>query len=162
MRGKLLGIKKSTLLKCYALINCIIYLVIFALSLTILEYPNLWFYALIGVIGLQLVEKSILLKIDSNLYFGSLLLFSSLFHIYCFCFDILSIYPAFVVLAFGIASLFTAYFYRQGFHYYIAFWLFVISSATFIFILNYISLIIFLAIVIGCVLLLLLGLIFVR
>lgn len=161
MRGRVLGIKKNIILRCSAILNCIIYLVILALSLTVLPYPNLWFYALIGLIGVQLIEKCILLKVDSNLYFGTLLLSITIFHIYCFNLDILLIYPVFVILAFGIASLFTAYFFEQNFHYYMSFCFLIIASATFIFILNYISLIIFLAIVTLSVLLLLLGFIFI-
>lgn len=162
MRGKLLGIKKSTILKFSWILNIILYFIIFTLSLTIIDYPNLWFYAFIGLLGLQLIIKSLLLKLDSSCYFGVILLTLSIFHVYCFYLNLTYLYPVFVILSFCFGSFFTAYFYKQNFQYFLAFSLFVISIATFLFIEKFVSIIIFLAIICIIVLSLILGLIFIK
>ena len=154
MRGRILSIKKTTLLKLSFVINSSLFLVSLALSLTILSIPNLWFFSFLIAISFHLIIRSILFHLDSSCYFGSLLLSVGGLYLYSYFLHITNFYPVFIILSFAIASFCCGYFFKQGYHFWISFSLFFIAIFCFLYLLNIISLWIFLAIIAADVLLL--------
>lgn len=156
MRGRILSIKKTTILKLSFVINILLFLVSSVLSFVLVKNYDLWFFAFCIFIGLHLIIKSCLFKFDSSCYFGTMLLTVGLFYVYCSMLSIINFYPVFITLSMSLASFFTAFFYKQNFHYYISFALYLLSIFLLFFMINYISLWIFLAIL-ACLVLLLVG-----
>lgn len=145
MRGRFLSIKKTTILRLSFILSLLVYLTIFVLSFTVLKIENLWFFSFCIFIGIVLVVKSLLFRLDSSCYFGVLLFLIGLFYCYCVYFNIGYLYSVFVILAFAISSFVTFSFFSQPFQFVLSLSLFFVAIMTFIFILNIISLSIFLA-----------------
>ena len=86
MRGKILGIKKSAILKAtgifllFAFLCCLSLLIVFNLA----EY---WFFAFCMFVGLFQLLKACLFRLDSALYLGVLLLCLGVFLTLIFAFD---------------------------------------------------------------------------
>ena len=154
MKGRIFGIKKTTVLKLSFVVTSTIFLLCSALSERLLSIPNLWFYSFLIATGIYLIIKSALFRLDSACFFGSLLLIMGVSYLYCYFLKILNFYSVFVLLSFSLASLFSGYFFKQNFQYLLSFSLFFIAIFCFLFLLNIISLWIFLAIIGLCVLLL--------
>lgn len=146
MRGRIFKIKKTTLLKLSFCINLLFYIIFTILSFICINIPNLWFFGFCFFIGVYLIIRSILFALDSSCYFGILLLCIGLFNYYSSLFDIINFGVVFVVLSFSIASLFTYYFFNQTFHLFLSISIYFVALDVFVFILNLISIWIFLAI----------------
>lgn len=147
MRGRLFSIKKTTWLKLSFILNLILFIVTTTVTLLFTRQYDLWFFIFCIFIGVHLIIRGALFKFDSSCYFGYLLLFVGAFYIYCLHLNILSFYSVFVIIAFALASLFTAHFYRQTFHYFLSFSLLFLSIGLILYLINLISLWIFLAII---------------
>ena len=153
MQGRILGIKKSTILWCsfiFAWLN----IIVFSL-LTILLYQNyfMWFFILCLFLGIHILIKSILFHLDSSFYFGLVLLFISIV-------GIVTIYTKYHLLdeslylyAFALASLFTSIKYSQKYQVFLFFNLIFVATIILFFKLHLIPFPIFLALLIGFVLL---------
>ena len=156
MNGRLFKIKKTTLLRLSFIINMLFFITSTILSLTVFKLPDLWFFSFCLFIGIHLIIKGGLFYLDSACYFGFTLFFCGLFYIQNIILNILYVYPAFVILSFAIASLFTFYLFKESYHFFLALSLLFVSIATLVYIINLISIWIFLAII-SVVVLLLIG-----
>ncbi len=156
MRGRILTIKKTTILKLSFVLNLILFAIMTVLSFVVIKDNDLWFFMFCIFVGLHLIIRSGLFKFDSSCYFGSLLFMVGIFYIYCQGLNIINFFPVFLILAFSISSFVTAFFYKQNFHYYLSFSLYFLSADLLFFMINFISLWFFLAIL-GVIVLLLVG-----
>lgn len=147
MRSRVFNIKKSTILLCSAILNSILFVVGSVFSVLIFKQYNAWFFLFCLNVGLHLIIKSLLFKYDSSCYFGTILFLLGIFYIFCISIDLYYFYPVFVLIAFATASLFTFYFYKQPYHIFLALSLLFVTIALLFFLLNKISIWIFLAIV---------------
>ena len=154
MKGRLFSIKKTTILRSSFILLFLLYIVIFILSLTIVKIPNLWFFAFCFFVGLQLMIKSFLFKLDSSCYFGVTLFLVGIFYFHSIYFNIVNFYSVFIELSFSISSFVVYVIFKQPFQFFISLSLFFVAIITLIFILNLISLWIFLAFILVIVLLL--------
>lgn len=154
MRGRILTIKKTTILRLSFVFNFLMFLVMSVLSLVVIKNYDLWFFMFCIFIGLHLLIRSVLFKFDSSCYFGTLLLSIGLLYIYCLGFNITNFYANFIVLSFALASFITAFFFKQTFHYILSFSLIFVALDLLFYTINFISIWIFLAIITVIVLLL--------
>ena len=154
MRGRILNMKKTTILRLSFIINSLLFVVLTTISIIFLGKNDNYFFLFCFFVGLHLIVKSMMFKLDSSCYFGSLLFFLAVFYFYSQYLNILYIYPVFVVLCFGNSSLLAFYYFSQPLHGILAFSLFFVAIGLLIYQIKFISLIVFLAIVAVVVLLL--------
>ena len=153
MRGRIFTIKKTTILRLSFIINLLLFVASSLISFFVIKNYNLWFFMFCLFIGLHLIIRSFLFKFDSSCYFGFLLLFVGIFYLYCLFFN-LSMYPLFILLSFSIASYLTAFFYKQNFHYFLSISLILVDIGLLLYMINIITIWIFLAIILAVVILL--------
>lgn len=146
MRGRILTIKKTTILRLSFILNILFFVASSIISFLVIKNNDLWFFMFCIFIGTHLIIKGILFKFDSSCYFGSLLLAIGLMYIYCLCLNILNFYPVFLVISFSLSSFLTGFFFKQQFHYYLSFSLYFLSLDLLFYMINLISIWIFLAI----------------
>lgn len=146
MRGRILSIKKTTILKLSFVLNLLLFVVMSILSFVVIKNNDLWFFMFCIFIGLHLIIKSMLFKFDSSCYFGSLLLSIGLMYVYCILLNITNFYPTFLIMSFAFASFITGFFFKQTFHYLLFFSLIFVSLDLLFYSINFISIWIFLAI----------------
>ena len=154
MKGRILSIKKTTLLRLSFIVNFIFYITTLILSLTVFNTKNLWFFSFCIFVGVVLITKSMLFRTDSSCYFGTLLFCIGIFYLYAVYFDIMHFYSVFVIASFSIASFMTFSFFKEQFQLLLCISLFFASITTIIFLLKFISIYIFLAFIFANVLLL--------
>lgn len=154
MRGRIFSIKKTTILRLSFIINLILYFTSVVLSFTTLKVDNLWFFSFCVFLGLQLVVKSILFYQDSSCFFGVILFLIGGFYFFCFYLGLLNLYIVYLLISIAFSSLVTYHYFKQPFQLAIALSLFFASLFTFIFIINLVTIPIFLALLVGDVLLL--------
>ena len=154
MRGRFLSIKKTTILRLSFILSMIIYATLTIFTMTTKSIENAWFYYFCILIGLFLITKSCLFRLDSSCYFGCILLFIGSFYFLAISYSIEYLFSVYVLLAFSLSSFSTYIFFNQPFQFYISLSLFFASVLTFIFILGIISLGFFLALIALVVLLL--------
>ncbi len=155
MRGRIFTIKKTTILRLSFIVNLLFFIASSLISFLVIKDYNLCFFMFCFFIGFHLIIKSILFKFDSSFYFGALLLFIGIFYVYCLLLNILPYYSLFVVLSFSLSSYLTGYVYKQIYHYYLSFSLFFVNIGLLLYLINLISVWIFLAIILTVVILLL-------
>ena len=153
MRGRIFTIKKTTILRLSFIINLLLFVASSLISLFVIKNYNLWFFMFCLFIGLHLIIRSFLFKFDSSCYFGFLLLFVGIFYLYCLFLNLL-MYPLFILLSFSIASYLTAFFYKQNFHYFLSISLILVDIGLLLYMINIITIWIFLAIILAVVILL--------
>ena len=146
MRGRIFSIKKSSLLLCSFILNAIFFVGGSLISYFVFGQTNNWFFLFCISVGLHLLIKSLLFKYDSSCYFGSVIFLLGIFYFYSNALNIFYFYPVFVVLAFAIASLMTFYYFEQPYHLILSLSLFFVTIGLLFFLLNKISIWIFLAI----------------
>ena len=154
MNGRIFTIKKTTLLRLSFILCSLFYLISTVLFIVFEKINDAWFFNFVFFIGLFLIIKSILFKQDSSCYFGFILFLIGFFFYLAYYFRIGYLYSVFIILAFSISSFNTYVFFNQPFQFYISLSLFFAATLTFIFIINVISIEIFLALM-GAVVLLL-------
>ena len=159
MRGRIFGIKKSIMLWTCAITLFFAFVGATTASTILLKIPDLWFYNFCICLGLFETIKSTFFNLDSSLYFGSLL--QSIGSVgYVFWTTNTNLFaPAYILLAFSVASFVTFVFCGQRFQLIISFSLFFVTTYTFLFIKTLITWPIFIAFVGGFLLLLILELI---
>lgn len=153
MRGRIFTIKKTTILRLSFIINLLLFVASSVISFFVIKNYNLWFFMFCLFIGLHLIIRSFLFKFDSSCYFGFLLLFVGIFYLYCLFLN-LAMYPLFILLSFSIASYLTAFFYKQNFHYFLSISLILVDIGLLLYMINIITIWIFLAIILAVVILL--------
>lgn len=151
MNGRLLGIKKTTIIRLSFIVNFILLTLGCVYFFSQKTYEECFFVFCL-FIGIHFIVRSMLFGFDSSCYIGNLLLFIGLFYFYCRGLDIYYIYPAFIVLAFSIASFLTYCFFRQPFNLFLSLSLLFAVFSTLFYIVNVISIYFFLAILIAVVL----------
>lgn len=156
MQGRMFSIKKTTILRLSFIINLILYFTFLIFSFTIFRVDNLWFFSFCVFVGLQLIIKSGLFKHDSSCFFGVSLFFIGIFYFYCYFLHILNLYIVFLLISFSFASFSTYSLFRQPFQLFASISLFFASISTFIYLINILSISIFLALL-GMNVLLLIG-----
>lgn len=147
MRSRVLSIKKSTLLALSLTVNIILFATVSVLFCYFLGNYNLWFYVFCLFVGLHLINKSLLFKFDSSCYFGVLLFLIGLLYFLSFYFQITNFYSVFILLSFCFASFVTFSFFKQSFHLFLAISLLFVSIGLLLYLINFVSIWIFLAII---------------
>ena len=147
MKGRVLNIKKTTILRLSFVLNTLLVCILSTLSFALKMENDDYFFIFCLLSGLHFIIKSALFRLDSSCYFGSLLFFVGAFYFYCHAFSIDYLYIVFVLLAFSISSMVTHCFFDRKIHLTMAISLFFASIFTFLFKTNLISLALFLAII---------------
>lgn len=155
MKGRVLNIKKTTLLRLSFILNLILYLSLTAVSFVFLGESNNYFFLFCFLVGIHLIIKGMLFRLDSSCYFGNILLFIGVTYFYSLWMNILVVYPVFILCAFAFASLVCVCFFSQPVHLYLAVFCLFVSVVLLLYLFKIISLPLFLAILVGSVLLLL-------
>lgn len=155
MRGYILKIKKTTLLRLSFIINMLLFVILTILSIVIFNLPNMWFFSFCIFLGSHLIIKSFLFSLDSACYFGILLFCIGAFYALCISQNIMIMYPVFISMSFTCSSFFTFFIYDQQFQFFLSLSLFFVTVAILLFIIKLISIWFFLAIILIIVLLLL-------
>ncbi len=122
-----------------------------------LKQYNFWFFIFCINIGFHLIIKSIFFKFDSACYFGVLLFLLGCFYFYCYYIEISYFYPVFILISFALSSLITFYCFKQPYHFVLSFSLFFVTIGLLFFLINQISIWIFLAIILISVILLIIA-----
>ena len=154
MKGRFLGIKKTTILRLSFIVNLLFFAIVTLLDYLYIKNNNHFFYIFCFFVAMHLINKSILFKFDSSCYFGNILLFISFFFFYCNYLGILFLYPFFILLSFAVASFVTDCAFDEPFHFFLSLSILFASFALLLYLFKFISLAIFLAIT-GAVVLLL-------
>lgn len=146
MKSRVLSVKKSTWLSLSLVVNIFLFVTASVLFCLFLKDYNLWFFIFCLFIGLHLINKSLLFKFDSSCYFGVLLFLIGFLYFIAWWFDILNFYSVFVLISFSFASFCTYSFFHQSFQLFLALSLFFVTIGLFLFVINLISIWIFVAI----------------
>lgn len=159
MIGRLFRIKKSIILRWLAVLFSLIFATLVYLSISVFQKPELWFFSFCLCLGLFEIAKSFMFNLDSAFYFGILMTFLGIAG-YVFIFTDTAYYVSvFILSAISLASLFTYSVTNQKFHLIIAFSLFFVDIYTFLYLKNLITLPIFIAFIVGFLLLLIVAII---
>ncbi len=155
-KGRIFGIKKSTVLRTATLLFFLMFLAYIFISVFWIKIPSLWFFGFcIFVGGIELI-KSALFKYDSCLYLGTLL-FGIGIAGHVFLLTNTAIYaPYYLSLAIMLASVTTYVFSGQKFHLIIAFSTLYVALFCLLYTKNLINLSILIAFLVPFLLLLLL------
>ena len=145
MKGRVLGIKKTTILRLSFILSIGLFSLLSTISFVFKGLNNDYFFYFCFFAGFHQLIKSWLFHLDSAFLFGSQMFFVGLFYFYCNWFDIVFIYPTFIVFALAIAFFLCHCFFKRENQFFLAMLLFFVSFFTFIFQINLISLAIFLA-----------------
>ncbi len=133
MRGRVLGIKKTNILRCSFFIVWLLIITETVLSIVLLKNNYLWFYGFCLLLGLHLLIKASLFRLDSSCYFGFLLFFIGLSGIFWNFLPISNYIGSMLIFSFFLASFMTFLFYRQRFQLFIAFILFFAGACQLLF-----------------------------
>lgn len=154
MRGRIFQVKKTTLL---ALSFCLCFVVFVSVSLFLAldrKRYNDWFFVFCTLVGLHFCLRAYLMRVDSTCYLGVTMLLIGLFYFYSKQMGVYNLYPAFILLSFAFGSFFTYCSFKQPFQFTLFLSLFFATFALAFYLINAISLYIFLAFIFLCVLLL--------
>jgi len=154
MEGRILTVKKSTWLIVSLVFNFLLFLGMSIVSFIYTKNINSAFFFFCIATGIHQIIKSILFKFDSSCYFGVLLLLIGGLYILSFYYQILNFYTVFIVLSFSFASFCAYSFFNQPFQLVLALSLFFVSIGLLLFLINLISVWIFVAIILLSVILL--------
>ncbi len=159
-RGRVFGLKKSILLKCFFSLFCLGFFSYIFVCIFHFHMPELWFYGFCLFLGAFQILKSVLFKLDSSLYLGSLLCgIGTVGHVYTFTST--ASYAAFyIALAFILASISAFVFCGQRFHLLLAFSIFFVSLYALLYVKNLINVYILIAFLVPFLLLLFLEIVF--
>lgn len=150
-------VKKTTLQRLSFIANFCLFVIISTLLIVLNKNYNAWFFCFCVFSGLHLVFKSALYHLDSSLYIGTILLNLGGFYFFVSYLEIEFSYPFFILLSFSIASYLVFSFFKQSFQLILSISLILASVFMLLFIIQIISLGIFLALLSVVVLLLACG-----
>ncbi len=160
MNGNFLGIKKTLILKVSALLFSWAFLAFLFICIFLLKNPILWFFGFCLFLGTFEIIKSLMFKLDSSLYIGTLTTSigtAGFIFIYTNTSNFAGYY---IALCFIIASIITYIFCKQKFHLIITFCILYFSIYSILLTKNLISTPIFIAFIIPFLLLLILEILF--
>ena len=115
MEGRIFGVKKINILRASCIVNFSFFVTSIFLSIFVLKVPKYWFDFFMIFVGMYLLTKSYLYKMDSNCYLGFLLLFLGALLFTNTYFNLDYVFIA-IVLSFAVASILTYLFFKQKFH----------------------------------------------
>ena len=145
MQGRILGVKKSTILQSCFWVNCALWLFFTLFSIFFWKNYYLWFFIFCFFTGLQQLAKSVLFKLDSACYFGFLLSLTGGIGFVCY-FVSLQYKFFYFLAAISLASVFTCLFTKQTLHLFFAVIVFVSGALGFLYCLDVLNLAVFLGI----------------
>ena len=154
MKGRVLNIKKTTILRLSFILSIILFVSASVLGGVFLEDKNTWFFFFCFFVGCHLLIKSALFHLDSSCLFGHVLFYIGIFYFYCIWFDIIKFLPVFILLSFAVGCFFTHCIFDRPFQLFLSFSIFFVDIGLLLLIINLISFWIFLAIIVFSVLLL--------
>ena len=160
MNGNFLGIKKTLILTVSALLFSWAFLAFLFICIFLLKNPILWFFGFCLFLGTFEIIKSLMFKLDSSLYIGTLTTSigtAGFIFIYTNTSNFAGYY---IALCFIIASIITYIFCKQKFHLIITFCILYFSIYSILLTKNLISTPIFIAFIIPFLLLLILEILF--
>lgn len=153
MRGRILRVKKTTLL-IISVALCLSAIIGLGVTSWCNGYKNEWFFIFCAFVGVHFLFRAYLMRVDSNFYLGIVMFLVGVSYFYCEMAGVLKIYPSFILLAFAFASFFTYFAYKQPFQFIIFLSLIFATFGLAFYLLNLLSLYIFLAFLLLSVLLL--------
>lgn len=116
MNGRVFGLKKTWLLRGFAVLCLLVFMGFVCFCVLYLKIPNLWFYSFCLCVGAYELAKGVMFKFDSAFYFGILLLNIGISGFNFYLLDLRSYAVFFIALAFILASISTFLVYHQKFH----------------------------------------------
>ena len=160
MTGRICGIKKSLLLRAFAILAVLSFVAYVFLSIFWLKDATLWFFGFCLFVGSFELVKSFLFRFDSCIYIGTLLVCIGIFG-YVFSFNGTAAFAGFYVsLAFMLASVVTYFFTGQKFHLVLMFSILFVSLYCLLYVKNLISAPVLVAFLLSFLLLLILEIMF--
>lgn len=145
VRGRVFGVKKSTILLVSCLCNLLFCLTFVLLSIFLWQNYFLWFFIFCFFAGLHSLIKSLLFRLDSACYFGFLLIGVGVAGILSYSFS----WPFkffYFMLGSGAASLLTYLFTKQKFHIFLGILLLASGVISYLFCIKVLNLALFLTI----------------
>ena len=147
MNGRVFRIKKSILLKSFAVICFVLFLVLTFLSFSTFKIPDLWFFSFCLMIGSFEIFKSFLFNFDSSFYLGTLTFFIGISGFVFWLTHTTFYAPFYICFAFVFSSLLTFFVCGQRFHLIIAYSITFVTIFAFLLTKNLITMPIFIAFV---------------
>ena len=148
MRGRIFGIKKTTILRCSFIFAWILSFLGIALSVWLFHDEQLWFFFFTFFQGFHLLLKGAFFNLDSSSYFGLSLVFVGISGIVTrFVQNIQPFVIALYFLSFGLSSFIIGIKFKQKYQIILSFLLFFVATNFALFKLKLFSLPIFLAII---------------
>lgn len=147
MKGRILGIKKTTILRLSFVLSIGLFLLLSTFSFTMSGFNDDYFFYFCLLAGIHQIVKAGLFHLDSACLFGGQLFFVGTFFFYCRWIEILFVFPTFILLAFSVSFFLCHCCFRRENQLFLAIFFLLASIFTFIFQMKLISLAIFLALV---------------
>lgn len=145
MRGRVFGIKKTTILTTSFFCNLTVCIFFILFSIFFWKNYFLWFFIFCFFAGLHSIVKSMLFRLDSACYLGFLLCFLGIVGFVAYFINLPFKYFYFMLGA-GMASLVTSIFTKQKFHIFLGVLLIVSGLLSFLYCINVLNLAVFLSI----------------
>lgn len=127
MTGRILGIKKSFILRTLSILMLFAFITSTYFTTKIYQIYDLWFYNFCLALGIVQLVKSILFKIDSSFYFGTLLILVGISGYIFWLTQTIDYAIFYISVSFMISSIALAIYYKQRFHIIIAFSIFFVE-----------------------------------
>ena len=145
MRSRVFGIKKSLLLKTFAVFLFLLFAISTFFSIYSLKLPSLWFYNFCICVGFFQLAKGFLFNFDSTLYIGFLLTFVGAVGVIFSLTQTANFAIFYILIALSTASVFTFIYAGQKFHLIFAYSLIFVNIFSFLLVKKFITLPIFIA-----------------
>ncbi len=116
MRSRIFKIKKSTILQASFALAFILFCFTSIYFIFFSKFKDFWFFAFLIEAGFCVLLRGAFLRIDSSYYFGALMLSIGALYFYCFFMNIFYVFPAFILMGFALASLFSYAFFHNRLH----------------------------------------------
>lgn len=147
MKGRIFGLKKSSLLKTAFALSVILFCLSTIFFIFFSSFKDLWFFAFLIEAGICVFLRGAFLNIDSSFYFGSVMCNLGIFYFYAFFIKITYIYPSFILLSLAFSSLVSFAFFNNKLHAKSSTFFLFSSLFTFFFQINILPLAFFVAII---------------
>ncbi len=127
MRGRLIGIKKTYLLRTSAILAILFFIASTTLSIIYFKIADLWFYCFCLSISIFELTKGLLFKLDSSIYLGLVNLFIGISGYTSWLSETIDYTIFYISASFILASLFTFGITKQKYHLIFSFSLFFVT-----------------------------------
>lgn len=116
MRGRILKIKKSILLKASFALASILFVFSSIFFIFFSSHQDFWFYCFLLEAGFCVFLRGLFLKIDSSYFLGLVMFFIGIMYFYTFFVNISYVFSSFLPLSFALASLLTFSCFQSNLH----------------------------------------------